>query len=371
MRRIFELLVVLLSLLKSSSPALFLGGGKYEKKHEGTIYYSEKQKRYIAQVMIDGVRHTFTGRTEREAYLKMSALDSRSVMTFRSWCIQWMNLYKVHDYKVGTYEKEYRRLIAVLDCCSFADVLICDVSSGDVQQFINDLSSRLSAKTIRNYFILINGAFKQAVNEGLCKSNPCSYCSFPKTKAPDMVALNRHQKDFFLQVASGSPYYDVFVFALNTGMRISEICGLTKDCIDFDNGFIVVKQQLVRLKGRVILDEPKTKNSIRKVPLNFISYQIVKKHYDDSVDDYVFHNPKTHGLLFQNTLSINAHRIFQECYKKVATLYSCQPIFTASGIRSLPYGFCKVAVMICCLRFSVIPTLHLLCESMFSRVTMT
>lgn len=284
------------------------------KNHDGTIYYNSKKDLYVAQVMIDGKRKSFYGKTEKDAYQKMMSYDSRAVTTFDKWCITWMKTYKKNDYKTGTFEKELRRINVILSKCNFANKPINEITSYDIQLFINELNKTLSPKTIKNYIALINGALKQAVNERIIDFNPCTNISIPKQTKSDMVALNRLEKDIFLDVAKSNSYYDVFVFALNTGMRISEIVGLTKECIDFNNNFIIVKQQLVRLKGKYILDTPKTNTSIRRVPMNDTTYQILKTHYLQTNDEFIFHNKKTRGILWQNTLSRNAHECFMKCY---------------------------------------------------------
>lgn len=40
------------------------------KNHDGTIYYNKNKDLYVAQVMIDNVRKSFYGKTEKEAYKK-------------------------------------------------------------------------------------------------------------------------------------------------------------------------------------------------------------------------------------------------------------------------------------------------------------
>lgn len=284
------------------------------KNHDGTIYYNKNKDLYVAQVMIDGIRKSFYGKTEKEAYNKMMSYDSRNGMQFDKWCYTWMKTYKKNNYKTGTYEKELRRLNVILSKCNFVDKPINEIATIDIQHFINELNQTLSPKTIKNYIALINGAFKQAVNERIITFNPCTNISMPKPIKSDMVALNRLEKEIFLDIAKNNSYYDVFVFALNTGMRISEIVGLTKDCIDFNNNMIIVKQQLVRLKGKYLIDSPKTKQSIRQIPMNDKTYKILKTHYLQTSDEFIFHNAKTHGILWQNTLSRNAHECFLKCY---------------------------------------------------------
>lgn len=46
-----------------------------------------------------------------------------------------------------------------------------------------------------------------------------------------------------------SCYYDEFTVLLETGMRVSELCGVTKSQLDFENRRIWVDHQLVRQRG--------------------------------------------------------------------------------------------------------------------------
>ena len=63
---------------------------------------------------------------------------------------------------------------------------------------------------------------------------------------------------------------------LSAGMRIGEICALTWEDMDTDNGIISVNRTIQRIyviedgnrKTELILDTPKTKNSIREIPIS-------------------------------------------------------------------------------------------------------
>lgn len=286
------------------------------KNHDGTLYYDKKKKLYVAMVMIDNKRKSFYGKTEKEAYIKMINYDNRVGMTFGKWCLTWIKTYKINDYKAGTYDKEIRRCNNILKGCKFAKMPITEIKSIHIQNYINELSDRLSPKTIKNYMTIINGAFKQAVNDNIIQINPCKSITMPKYQKADMIALNRFERDLFMDFTKDNPYHDIFAFALNTGMRISEICGLTKDCIDFNKELIIVKQQLVRIKGKTFLDTPKTQNSNRCIPINNTTYEILKNNILSSKNDFVFCNPYTKGKLYQNTLSRNARSCFDKCYEK-------------------------------------------------------
>ena len=72
-------------------------------------------------------------------------------------------------------------------------------------------------------------------------------------------------------------YYDEFVVLLETGMRVSEFCGLTKSDLDFENRRIRVDHQLVRGAGQQVLcGENKTECGCRFIPMTDTAYQSLK-----------------------------------------------------------------------------------------------
>ncbi len=71
---------------------------------------------------------------------------------------------------------------------------------------------------------------------------------------------------------------------LSTGIRIGEICALTWDDIDTDTGIISVRKTVQRIyiieqdckRTELLLDTPKTKNSIRDIPMTKDLLRILK-----------------------------------------------------------------------------------------------
>ena len=63
-------------------------------------------------------------------------------------------------------------------------------------------------------------------------------------------------------------YYDDILILLKTGLRISELCGLTARDLDFENHTINIDHQLLRNQEGYYIETPKTKCGIRKVPMS-------------------------------------------------------------------------------------------------------
>jgi len=80
--------------------------------------------------------------------------------------------------------------------------------------------------------------------------------------------------DFIREDKTYCKYYDEFVVLLQTGMRVSEFCGLTKNDLDFEKRKIRVDHQLVRERGgKYYVEKTKTESGCRFIPMTDEVYQ--------------------------------------------------------------------------------------------------
>ena len=64
-------------------------------------------------------------------------------------------------------------------------------------------------------------------------------------------------------------YYDEIVILLGTGMRISELYGLTKSDVDFQKGVVRIERQLTRTRNcEYYIENPKTESGFRQIPMS-------------------------------------------------------------------------------------------------------
>ena len=74
-----------------------------------------------------------------------------------------------------------------------------------------------------------------------------------------------------------SKYYDEVVLLLETGLRISEFCGLTTQ-IDMQNRILNIDHQLLKdTEIGYYIETPKTKNGKRELPLTERAYQALQR----------------------------------------------------------------------------------------------
>lgn len=74
-------------------------------------------------------------------------------------------------------------------------------------------------------------------------------------------------------------YYDEIIILLGTGLRISELCGLTETDIDFENKLINVDHQLLKHPeaGGYYIETPKTKSGNRQIPMSTKVYEAFER----------------------------------------------------------------------------------------------
>lgn len=126
----------------------------------------------------------------------------------------------------------------------------------------------------------------------------------------------------------GDKYYDDVLILLKTGLRISELCGLTVADIDFKNEVVVIDHQLLQNKEQgYYIETPKTKSGIRQVPLSRETIQafqrVIKKRTKgklieiDGYKDFLFVNPKGNPkvAIDYNTLFVRMVKKYNKHHK--------------------------------------------------------
>ena len=90
------------------------------------------------------------------------------------------------------------------------------------------------------------------------------------------ILSRSHHRQIMEYIQSHFTFKNLGIYiCLSAGMRIGEICALTWEDLDIENGIIHVQKTIQRIyiieddrkHTEIILDTPKTKNSIREIPM--------------------------------------------------------------------------------------------------------
>lgn len=134
-----------------------------------------------------------------------------------------------------------------------------------------------SYSTITTVRGVLRPAFEMAVEDDIIRRNPFSFRVVdvvPNDTVPRQ-ALTADEKERFIAYILDDKcrrrYYDEVVILLGTGLRISELYGLTKSDIDFERRRIRVARQLTRTRHtgscEYYVEKPKTESGERYIPM--------------------------------------------------------------------------------------------------------
>ncbi|MDD6729353.1 MAG: site-specific integrase [Eggerthellaceae bacterium] len=170
----------------------------------------------------------------------------------------------------------YQTTLGILRGEPFGHRRIGDVTKSDAKMFLIHLQrdERRSYSAIQNVRGVLNPAFESAVEDDFIRHNPFDFelKSVVKNDTQRRDALTAEEMNDFLGWVRGSKcyskYFEVFYLLFFTGLRVSELCGLTLGDIHYDGHYLNVERQLQRTRsGEYYISPTKTSSGARKVPL--------------------------------------------------------------------------------------------------------
>ena len=201
-------------------------------------------------------------------------------------------------------------LMDILKSDTLGNMPIESIKPSDTKEWaIRMKKNGYSYQTINNHKRSLKACLYTAINDDLVRKNPFSWnlSDVLEDDTEHKTALTDEQVNAllsFLQIDDVyKKYYNAIVVLLYTGLRISELCGLTTSDIDFEKGFIQVNHQINYDKGKYSISEPKTDSGIREIPMlepvrkalmDEIKGRIdVQQILIDGYSDFVFLNQKS------------------------------------------------------------------------------
>ena len=199
---------------------------------------------------------------------------------------QWLDIW--HDEYLGGIKKstasQYLYQINQNIKPDLGGVKLQKLTAPMIQNLYKRKLETLSPKSIKNLHGVIHKALNQAVLCQYIKSNPCLACQLPRVEKKEMAVLTGDDLKRFLQEIKGKPFEYVYFCTVFTGLRESEIIGLTWDCIDAKKGIIKVYRQLKRERqsnnsNEYVFDTLKNGKSrvISPAPVVFDMLKVVKR----------------------------------------------------------------------------------------------
>lgn len=139
----------------------------------------------------------------------------------------------------------------------------------------------ISETTVQHIYVLLHAILQRAERLRLIKDNPCAYVDRPKRERTQTEVLTEQEITAIIHVLdfnkpSDRIFYTGFLFALETGCRRGEMCGLEWQDIDLENRVVTIRRAMTYVNGHVYIGTTKTETSERSLPISETLTQILR-----------------------------------------------------------------------------------------------
>lgn len=181
-------------------------------------------------------------------------------------------------------ERAYSSVIKRVHTDPFGQKKIRNVKKSDAQAWFVKLHDEgLKRNTISVYKCVLQPAFEMAVDDDAIRKNPFRFNLsdlLPDDEAKRVALTPAQQKRYlsFIKENGSGIYYDDIVILMETGLRVSELYGITLSDVDLFKRRLYVRRQLCRTGDKpYFVCPPKSSSGIRTVPLSNTAYEAFKR----------------------------------------------------------------------------------------------
>lgn len=187
-----------------------------------------------------------------------------------------------HNTKVG-----YNVTVNTLKQYKLGYMEIGKIRPEHCEEWLADMKKKYRGSSIQTQISLIKRTFEYALDYDYVAKNPFRRITTDRSDSKKMKALSVEDMNRFLNFCLNDTHsshcYDMLYVLFWSGLRASELCGLTLDNIDMDNRMIVVDKQLQCVNHTHVVLPTKTMNGKRIIPMTdgvYESFQrIIKNRY--------------------------------------------------------------------------------------------
>ena len=287
---------------------------RYKKDPEtGEILIDPKTKKEIIigwriAEIINGQRKEFTDKTKKDAQAKRDAYVNElnnygniikdTSITVAELVYDFLFSVKINQVSNLTFQLLNNIYNKHIKDSKFGSLKINEVTQSLVQKYLNQLSTKhsYSYSYIRQHYLLLLGAYNNALENDLIRKNPVKGVTLPQQnkkvrKVDDCFTLEEQKA--YIRALEEEPYKLVMLIALFAGLRQSEVTSLKWNCVNTEEKYIKVSAVTQNVKvysndgtfeKQQITKAPKSAASFRTVPIpNFLNDLLIQ--YKPDVDN--------------------------------------------------------------------------------------
>ncbi len=248
---------------------------------------------------IQTVRRGFRSKREAEtAYMRLKVeaegktLTKRKRYKFKEMYEGWLPQYEL-TVKESTYGKTVQLFRAHI-LPRIGDYYIDAIKLSTMQKCVNEWFKIHSG--YKKIFRYARRVFKYAITIGVINSDPCEYVIYPVSVAQieegerEGNYYDKKELESFMKHAEADldlKWFTVFRLLAFTGIRKGELLALTWEDIDLKDGVLRIRKTLtLDRQNRIIVQTPKTKESVRDIDLDHKTIGILKEWRAEQVRIY-------------------------------------------------------------------------------------
>ncbi len=220
-------------------------------------------------------------------------------MTYNQWLKIWLENYIKPSVKIRTYER-YSLVVRLHIQDKIGEKDINDLTPTILQTYITELLSTgnrktgkgLSANTVNTLISVLQSSLRTAHLLGYAKEYTADKIKRPRLTEKQVECFTLSEQKKIEQAVRDSKKEKLYgiILCLYSGLRIGELLALTWSDIDLAKGVLTVDKSCHDSKDGIVIDEPKTINSRRLIPIPKQLLPTLKSAKKKSRSDFVVSN---------------------------------------------------------------------------------
>ena len=264
---------------------------------------------------------------ERKILLGEITESNKKVKEFEYYA----NIYLKQKESLKSYY-EYENIVKNQLIPFFGKKKVNKITKGEIKEWCDKRLTEITPKRLKNILNIIIAILDIAVEYEHIQTNPAKNIKLPSHKpVRNMKPFTEEEVKLLIENAEGQ-FKNYLAIAFYTGMRPGEIIALTLSDINLEKMYINVNKRI--RKG--IIDTPKTKNSIRKVPIfkNLKPYlEDLIKHAKEKKVFNLFTTKNNKPYYSPDKLHKEWYSLLKKCNIKKRVMYNTRHTFATLAIK--------------------------------------
>lgn len=310
---------------------------------EGSIYRRASDGRWVASVDLGSVggkrrRRPVYGKTRKEVAEKLKALhrqqqdgtlQAASKLTVGGYLLDWLESAKAR--RRATTIEVYTRIINTHIIPRIGKIRVQQLTADDVDAMVAAIMAEGHTPTAQQARLILNRALKDGIRRKKLTSNPVSATEPPSHTPRPAYELTDDEARRLHAACAGERFGIAVLLGLLLGLRRGEITGLKWSDIDWAAQTIAIQRTGRRVGKERATTPPKTKNSIRTLPLTSDLIAALRTHQQQQAEELALKGLTNDGdfiLVSQNATmydTANYLHAFRQILKRATLAETIRP----------------------------------------------